>query len=140
MSLHNYLARSTVPFEEIRSGFDHEQVQQLYNLLKELGCGQYLCLVQEHQTDILKYISLTSSQRNQKRWVNHPDILLIRFAAYQISLATVKLLDDIEPIVHIVDGGSYRAFHSTIADALFESVLYSPLLAFFDGYDNPFLE
>lgn len=138
MSLYNYLVKSNEPFYELRSEFDHEQITQLHKLLKGLGFTNYLAFVREHQEDILKYIGLSPSRRQQKKWVNHPDILLIRYAALQLSAATVQLLADIEPIERIVDRGSYREFHAAIAQGIAPCALYSPLLGFFRDYENPF--
>ena len=140
MSLHNYLVKSNVPYQEIWSDFDLEQVQQLYNQLKDLGYRKYHAFVVEHQKDILKYISLSHSQRQQKKWVNHSDNLLIRLASLQISAATVQLLDDIQQIELIVDGGSYRQFHSAVADGVLSLTLAMPLSDFpFEDFENPFL-
>lgn len=139
MSLENYLLKSYLPYQEIQSDFHHEQVLQLYNRAKEIGYTGYFAFVRNNLPDILKYISLSSSQRQQKKWVNHPDNLLIRFAALQISGATVDLLDGLVPISDIVNNGSYRDFHSISARALAPILLNHPLLKFpFDGFDNPF--
>lgn len=140
MSLENYLAKSSGSYEEISWSFDREQVEELYNLLKEIGLEKYFSFVREHQTDILKYISLSPSQRLQKKWVNHPQILLIRFAALQISGATVSFLSDIREAAWIVDRGSYREFHSVIATGLMPLMMTFHFRKFpFDGFENPFL-
>lgn len=140
MSLENYLAKSNVTYQEILWGFDREQVQQLYNLLKNLGLEKYFAFVREHQQDILKYISLSPSQRSQKKWVNHPDNMLIRFAALQISSSTVSFLDDIHEVIWIVDGGSYRDFHTVIASGLMPLMMSFQFRSFpFDGFESPFL-
>jgi len=139
MSLENYLVKSRVPYEEIRSDFRPEQVQQLYYLLKETGYKKYFSFVQEHLSDILKYMSLSPSQRQQKKWVNHQDALLIRFAALQVSSATVALLGDLLPLSEILDRGSYRQFHMVVATALSPFLLNFQFYKFpFDEYDNPF--
>ena len=141
MSLYNYLVESNRPYEEIRYDFRPEEVQQLYNLLLKIGGSQFRDFVVEHLTDILKYISLSPSQRLQKKWVNHPENLLIRFAALQISASTVSFLSDAEDIADFVDRGSYRSFHAVIAQALAPFLLKMPLFRFpFEGFDNPFLK
>lgn len=139
MSLYNYLARSCEPAQEIRSDFDQEQCEQLYKHVKALGYKKYHAFVLEHLSDILKYISLSHSQRQQKKWVNHPDNLLIRLAALQISCSTNQFLQDIEPIVQIVDSGSYRQFHSAIAAGVAAMLKKDVLKLFpFEEFDNPF--
>jgi len=140
MSLDNYLAKSGEVYGEIRLEISPEQVEQLYFRVKELGYNQYRVFVKEHLADILKYISLSRSQREQKKWVNHPDILLIRLAALQISAATAKLQNGIDQIAYIVGRGSYRQFHAAMADGLAPLLLEYPLARFpFEGCDNPFL-
>lgn|GEM_PF-2944178 len=139
MSLDNYLVKSNGPAVEIRSGFDHEQVQLLYSRVKETGRKQYYAFVKAHLPDILKYIRLTPSQRKQKKWVNHPDSLLIRLAALQLSESVVGVLNDLWPIAHLVDKGSYRAFHAAFADALGPELLCFSFFEFpFEGFYNPF--
>jgi hypothetical protein len=139
MSLENYLAKSHERGQEIRLAFPKEQQQPRCNLLKEIGWKKYLCWVREHLEDILKYISLSPSQREKKKWANHPDILLIRCAAIQISGAAEQFLSDIEPIAGIVDNGSYRQFHTVIAQGIAPLMLSFPLAKFpFEGVDNPF--
>lgn len=140
MSLHNYLVRSREACEEIRWGFSLEEKRQLYWILKEIGGAKYFSFVKAHRADILKYISLPDSRRQQKKWVNHPDILLIRVAALQISDSTVKLCENIEPIAHLVDGGSYREFHAAMAEGIVPLLLDSfPLYDFFDWFEiHPF--
>lgn len=139
MSLENYLVKSRVPYEEILWDFRPEQVQQLYYLVKETGRQKYFAFVKEHLSDILKYISLSQSQRQQRKWVNHPQILLIRLAALQVSSATVDLLNELHPLAEIVDRGSYRQFHSATANALAPFLINFQLYSFpFEGYDNPF--
>ncbi len=140
MSLDNYLAKARGFGAEIRFEFSSKEVEQLYNFLKELGYREYLTWVYQHQEEVLKYISLSQSQRQQKKWVNHSDNLLIRLAAYQTSLATDQLLADISPIADYVDNGSYRKFHSLVADALLPQIFYSPFRHFpFEGCPDPFL-
>lgn len=140
MSLYNYLVKSSGSAEEIRYNFRPEEVEQLYKLLREKGFYTYFDFVRNNRKDILKYISLSDSQREQKKWKNHPEQLLLRFAALQIAEATVKLLNDILDIVDIVDAKSYRAFLATCANGLAPLLLDTPLGDFqFDGYDNPFL-
>jgi hypothetical protein len=139
MSLESYLAKSHERGAEIRWDFPKEQQQPLYNLLKEIGLKKYLGWIRAHLPDILKYISLSPSQRGQKKWTNHPDILLIRCAAIQISDVTEKFLIDIEPIAAIVDNGSYRQFHAVITQGLAPLMLSFPFAKFpFEGFDNPF--
>lgn len=141
MSLYNYLVKSRAPYEEMYCTYHQAEVVQLYNLLKEIGFGQYYAFLQEHQEDILKYIGLAPSQRQQKKWVNNPNILLIRFGALQISYATVRLLDGIVQIDSIVDSGSYRKFHSVVADQLGTLLLDHPFAQFpFEVFPNPFLK
>lgn len=138
MSLYNYLVKSNGPCEEIRCDFRQGEVEQLYSILRGIGYRKYCAFVQEHLPDILKYIGLSPSQRGQKKWVNHPHSLLIRYAALQISCATVQLLEDIRLIDTVVDSGSYRKFHSIIADALAQQIVDPPLMRFPGGYPNPF--
>jgi hypothetical protein len=140
MSLENYLAKSRGPYVEILWDFSPEQKKQHHCRLKEIGLKQYRAFVLEHLQDILRYISLSPSQRQQKKWVSHPDGLLIRFAALQISGAVVALLDDIDEISLIVDNGSYRQFHSVLAGAVSKSILQPVVLKNpFDDFENPFL-
>ncbi len=139
MSLENYLVKSRAVFQEIRSDFSPEEKQELYNRLKALGYEQYRVFVEKHLEDILKYISLSPSQRGQKKWVNRPDALLIRMAASQISCLTQQLCCDIEPITRIVDSGSYRQFHSEMPQGVAQLVISYPLMTFFHGFQNPFL-
>jgi hypothetical protein len=142
MSLENYLVKSSVSYEEIRFEFDlhPEEVEQLYNRVKETGANQYFSFVVKHQEDILRYISLSPSQRKQKKWVNHPDILLIRLAALQISDATLTLQNDIAPIAEMVNRGSYRDFHAVIARGYLHALFGHPLSRFpFEKFENPFL-
>lgn len=140
MSLENYLVKSRVAAEEIRSGFHPEEVSQLYNFLKEKGYDWYFLFVQDNQKDILKYISLSPSQRQQKKWLNHPYALILRFAALQISEITLQFQSNIDEIAGIVDNGSYRKFHAVIVNALAPMLLETPLKSFpFDNYDSPFL-
>ncbi len=139
MSLYNYLVKSNKPAQEIRSDFRREEVEQLYKLLKELGHPKYHAFVRERQQDICKYVELSESQRQQKKWANHPDILLIRFAALHLSESTVELLRDMENLANIVDRGSYRQFHAELAHALFQRIVRPPFYRFpFEGFDNPF--
>ena len=67
MSLENYLVKSNVAAEEIRYDFHPEEVSQLYSLLKEKGYDWYFAFVQNNLKDILRYISLAPSQRQQKK-------------------------------------------------------------------------
>jgi hypothetical protein len=138
MSLYSYLVKSNGVFEEMRWDFSPEEIQQLYTLLKELGFSQYRAFVQEHLQEILKYISLSPSQRKQKKWVNHPDILLIRMAALQISFATVQMCCDIQEINDVVNQDSYRKFHAVMAAGLAAQLTHPPFRNFFRDYDNPF--
>lgn len=140
MSLENYLTKSNGTYEEIRWEFKSEEIHQLYGRLKEIGYREYVHFIREQLEVILKYISLSQSQRHQKKWLNHPDNLLIRFAALQMSSETLDLLTDMQPIAWIVDRGSYREFHSAIASALSQRLVRYPFLQFpFDGFENPFL-
>lgn len=139
MSLDNYLAKSSGPALEIRSGFAPEQVQALYNLVKATGRKRYFAFVKAHLPDILLYIGLSPSRRDQKKWVSHPHNLLLRLAALQISDSVVTVLNDLWPIASIVDRGSYRSFHSAVADALAPELLCFSFFEFpFEGFDNPF--
>lgn len=139
MSLQNYLVKSDVSATEIRCTFHKEEVEQLYMTLKEKGYEEYLGFVRQNLKDILKYISLSQSQREQKKWINHPENLLLRFAALQISETVLEFQSDICEIDQIVDKGSYRKFHSVIADALAPMLLFQPLNKFpFEGYESPF--
>lgn len=85
MSLENYLVKSDVSATEIRCTFHREEVEQLYKTLQAKGYDEYLSFVRLNLKDILKYISLSPSQREQNKWINHPEQLLLRFAALQIS-------------------------------------------------------
>jgi hypothetical protein len=139
MSLYNYLVKSDVSGTEIRWDFRREEEEQLYNLLKGIGLRKYLEFVRGNLKDILKYISLSPSQRKQKTWVNHPDNLLIRCAALQIADITRSFLLDIREVSDIVDGGSYRSFEAAVAQGIAPLILQYPLSKFpFDGFDNPF--
>lgn len=139
MSLYNYLVKSSVQLEEIQSSFSREEVKQLYTFLKESGYEKHFFFVKEHRTDILKYISQSDSQRHSKKWMNNPDLLSIRFAALQLSSATVRLLSDIEPVAEVVDSGSYRSFHSIVAVGVANLLFARSLADFpFEGFDNPF--
>lgn len=139
MSLENYLAKSNTPAVEIRYAFSREEVEQLYKTLQEIGFSSYLRFVRENLSDILKYIGLSDSQRSQKKWVNHPQNLLLRMAALQISDAAVEFQQEAYPICGIVDSGSYRKFHAVIAGALSDFLINPPLLVFpFEGYADPF--
>lgn len=139
MSLENYLVRGCAPYSEMRLDFENAQVQQLCNLLKATGYKKHRAFVLEHLEDIQKYISISPSQRQQKKWVNRPDILLIRFSALQISFATVSLLEGIRPIAYLVDGGSYRQFHTAVSEGLIPVLLSNPFAQFpFEGFENPF--
>src|SRR5690625_3115883 len=115
MSLKNYLAKSNKQPQEIRLSFDLAEIEVLYTLLKEIGGAQYHAFLVKHLASIVQYISLTPSQRLQKKWVGHPDILLIRFAALQLSESTVSLMNDLEPIADLVNRSSYRDFHAAVA-------------------------
>ena len=138
MSLENYLVRSDVSETEIRCSFRQEEVSQLHTLLKEKGFDWYRDFL-TNLSDILKYIALPPSRREAKKWVAHPDALLLRFAALQISAITVQFQLDIDGIAGIVDFGSYRSFPSVIANGLAPLLLGSPLKEFpFEGYDSPF--
>jgi hypothetical protein len=139
MSLRNYLAKPCEAYQEIKEDFSQEEVQKLYNLLKEIGINQYLLFYRDNLELIRKYISLFPSQRKAKKWMNHPDILLIRFAAIQIWNSTEQLLDDIGEVAYIVDNGSYRSFQTVFALSVAYRFRHWPLFQFpFDGFDNPF--
>lgn len=141
MSLENYLVKSNVSAVEIRSDFRSEQVEQLYNLVKEIGREKYFYFFRDNLEDILKYISLSPSQRRQKKWVNHPDNLLIRLASLQISDVTSDFLHNIADISFVVDSGSYRDFHTIVARQMAPLMMNRSIFHFpFDGFDNPFFE
>lgn len=140
MSLENYLVKSDVSATEIRCTFHREEVEQLYKSLQAKGYDEYLSFVRLNLKDILKYISLSPSQREQNKWINHPEQLLLRFAALQISEIVLGFQLDICDIAQIVDKGSYRKFHSVIATALAPLLFAQPLTEFpFEGYDSPFV-
>lgn len=142
MNLENYLSKANEPFQEILSDFfdNPEQVEQLYKRVKAIGGNQYLYFVQEHQEDILRYIGLTPARRAQKKWVNHPDILLIRLAALQISRVTVQLLAGIRTALFVpATNGSYREFHAAFAAEVYPAIQMNPFAYFpFQEYENPF--
>ncbi len=140
MSLENYLVKSDVSATEIRCTFLREEVEQLYMTLKAKGYDDYLAFVRQNLKDILKYISLSPSQRTQKKWINHPEGLLLRFAALQLSETVLSFQSDICDIARIVDKDSYRKFHSVIANALVPLLFAQPLKEFpFEGYNSPFV-
>lgn len=137
MSLYNYLVKSDVSGTEIRWDFHQEEVAQLYNLLKETGLSNYYVFVQDNLQDILRYIRISPSQRTQKKWVNHPQNLLIRCAALQIADSANTLLLDIQEVAHIVDRGSYREFEAVVAQGVANLILNLPLHKFpFQGFDK----
>ena len=139
MSLQNYLVKSDVSAVEIHCTFSREEVAQLHKSLQAKGYEQYLLFVRQNLKDILKYISLSQSQRQQKKWTNHPEEQLLRFAALQLSRTVLEFQSDICDISQIVDKGSYRKFHSVIANALVPLLFAQPLKEFpFEGYDSPF--
>ena len=141
MSLQNYLLSESKPAQEIRWDFRPEEVSQLYTLLRERGFDGYLAFVRGNLKDILRYMSLTPSQRTQKKWLNHPDGLLLRCAALQISEITGRFLEGVADIAMIVDSGSYRNFHSVVANTLVPMLLNPDLfrtLPFDREQDNPF--
>lgn len=140
MSLENYLLSESKAAQEIRWDFRPEEVSQLYSLLKGLGYERYLDFVRRSLKDILRYISLSPSQRTQKKWINHPDALLLRFASLQIAEITLKFLRDSVGASRIVDHDSYRKFHTVFANALAPLLLDPELLRSFpfEGFDNPF--
>lgn len=140
MSLENYLAEAQKQTREIRWAFvvDPSQVEQLDTRIREIGFARYVDFVREHLGDIHKYISLSDSQRKQKRWINYPDGVLLRFAALQISVATVKLQNDIAGIAYLVNGGSYRDFHSEMARGVCGLLEQPPLRYWpFDQHESP---
>lgn len=141
MSLENYLAKASVSYSEIQWDFslEPEEVQKLYNRAKEIGYTQYLDFVQEHRIEIVTYIGLSPSQRQQKKWINHPEKLLIRLAALQICDAASSLLLDIRGVASVVDSGSYRKFQSIVCDGV-SSLLLTPFLSLFpfEGFESPF--
>lgn len=137
MSLYNYLVKSDVSGTEIRWDFHQEEVAQLYNLLKETGLSNYYVFVQDNLQDILRYIRISPSQRTQKKWVNHPQNLLIRCAALQIADSANTLLLDIQEVAHIVDKGSYREFEAVVSQGVANLILNLPLHKFpFQGFDK----
>jgi len=140
MSLENYLSRSDGPYSEIFYDFLPEEIQQLAAFLKETGYIKHISFIKENLDDIQKYISLSPSQRQQKKWKNHPQNLWIRFAALQLSAATVELVSGIHPISYIVDGGSYREFHSIMANGLSTLLLSHPFAYYPFSDKNPFVK
>lgn len=139
MSLQNYLDRASGFLTEIQSNIQREEAELLYNRLKEIGYDQYLAFVEANQTDILKYLSLSPSQRRQKKWLNHPDILLIQLAAIQISYSTDVLLKGIAMLsLDVETGVSYRYFHAKVAEHLLDRILYLPFSRFSVNGENPF--
>lgn len=140
MSLRNYLVKSGGPYEEILGSFRHEEIVQLYNQLKAEEVKCHFDYMKANLQDILQYISKAPSQREQKKWLKRDDLLHLKFAALQLSLATVKFLSDIQSIEEIVDCGSYRSFHSVFAESVSNCLFGHPLVQFpFEGYPNPFL-
>jgi hypothetical protein len=139
MSLESYPVKSYRAGQEIRWAFPREQEQLLYTALKESEYRKYFDFVLEYRQDILKYISLSPSQRSQKKWVNRPDILLIQCTSIQISDVTAQFLGDIRDIAGIVNRDSHRQFHSVIASGILPLLLTNPLYKFpFEGFGNPF--
>lgn len=139
MSLGSYLDKAGESGQEIEWAFSSEEIQKLYNLLKEIGFLEYRKFVKLNREAIAKYLSLSPSQRNQKKWVNHSDNLLIRFAALQLSNSTAVFQSDIYDLCSVVDGGSYRKFHAILASALITQHTDHLYMDFpFEGYDNPF--
>lgn len=143
MSLESYLAKARGFDEEILSDFSDEQIEQLYTRLSALSMQGYVSFVRSHQTEIVQYIELTPSQRCRAKWLNHPDILLIRLAAYQISSITDVFLTYIENLNSLAQysGVSYRKFHASLSEHLSEMAFSRYLTLFpFDGYESPFLK
>lgn len=140
MSLENYLLKSNAPAQEIRYDFSAQEVEQLYNLVSSLQFAEYREFVREYLQDIQKYISLSPSQRKQKKWVGHPHNLLIRMAALQIADETVRLLNNIFEIVYVVDSGSYRKFHSIIAEGLSDVLAEISPFATFPFHDERYAQ
>ncbi|NCI45035.1 hypothetical protein [Sediminibacterium soli] len=140
MSLGNYLSKSDGPYSEIFYDFLPEEIQKLAVILKENGYVKHMSFINENLDDIQKYISLSPSQRQQKKWKNHPNSLWIRFSALQLSAATVKLVSGIYPISYIVDGGSYREFHSIVANGLSVLLLSHPFTYYPFSDKNPFFK
>jgi hypothetical protein len=139
MSLYNYLVKSDVSGTEIRLDFQQEEVKQLYSTLKGLGLQKYRDFVQDNLPDILKYIALSRSQRKQKKWANHPDNILIRCAALQITDTTHLFLQNIQEVSGIVDSGSYRSFEIVVSREIAPLFFSNPFEEFpFDEYDCPF--
>lgn len=140
MSFYNYLDKAGESCSEILFDLTREEEQQLYNRVKALAYDGYSAFVREHQTDILKYISLTLSRRQAKKWVNNPDLLLIRLAAFQLSSATADFLREISLVSDIVNGGSYRSFLSAVCDAYVLRMLDCDPLRNFEYFDfgDPF--
>lgn len=139
MSLRSYLEKAYEPEMEIRSAFRPEEIEQVFRQLQEIGFSKYFSFVKEHQADILKYIRLTPSQRQQKKWISHPQNLLLRLAALQISEATVELQTEIIEVADVVDRGSHRSFHSILAGGVCNLLLSCPFYYFpFEEYKSPF--
>ncbi|MBD5346509.1 MAG: hypothetical protein HDR92_05200 [Bacteroides sp.] len=140
MSLEGYLLSESKSAQEIRWDFHPGEVSQLYNLLQESGYEKYLAFVRHNLKDILRYIALSPSQRTQKKWINHPDGLLLRFAALQIAELTERFLKDSVGASRIVDRDSYRKFHAVFANSLAPLLLDPDVLRNFpfDGFDLPF--
>jgi hypothetical protein len=139
MSVQNYLLKSSVSAEEIRMDFRPEEVSQLYKALRALGPAAYLAFVKDNLADILRYISLSLSQRRQKKWSAHPNALLLRFAALQVSESVLQLQAYLSDVTTLVDGGSYRKFHAEFAKNVMYWLFSQPLRSFpFENYGNPF--
>lgn len=140
MSLDNYLDKAGEAGQEIEWGFSAEEIQRLYTLLSDCGYAEHLKFVVDNHKDIVKYLSLTPSRREQKRWADHPNNLQLRFAALQLSNSTVAFQDDIFDLRWMLDRGSYREFHATLAQAVMNQHLELPFAEFpFEDFDNPFL-
>lgn len=137
MSLENYLAKVHEYGQEIQYTLDYHDVEQLYTRLIELEFGGYCTFFFDNQKDIEKYLTLTRSQREQKKWVNHPNILLIQLGAIQLSLVIAPILAGVEYAV----GSPYRDFSRGVVSAACELLSVRFLLVFpFDGYDSPLLK
>lgn len=141
MSLYSYLSKSSSIYYELEDNFEEGEIMEVHKLLIDIKVQGYFSFVANNIDDIQKYISLSPSQRKQKKWLNHKDNLLIRFAALQISFATVEMIKDLHPLGGVLDGGgSYRSFHSITADALSNQLLRQPLFYFpFSSFTNPFI-
>lgn len=130
MSLENYLLKSNGPAIEIRYDFNPDEIEQLYKIVCNLKLSDYMVFIRDNSQDIHKYIKLTPSQRKRKKWLNHPQNLLLRMAALQVSEVTFEYTSDLTPICSVVDSGSYRKFHSIFVGAFLDYYFSNPFVEF----------